>query len=471
MIFSLSSHSARSYLLAWIIAPIVVFIAVDTFTLYRNALDSVNTAYDRTLVASAQSIADLLRIEDGRLKVTLPHAALEIYEAGISSQMVYRVSGLNGEFLSGDRELAQYTGPPQSRASYPAVVRIYEDLYRGQEVRVAAIFQPVVSNEPTGRALVQVAETVEHRKNMARKILHETLLHQAILVAVLSLVTWVVVSRAQRPLETLRTQLDQRHAEDLSPIAIPFASKEVQPVVRALNQLMARLQPLLDHQQRFVADASHQLRTPLAVLKTQLQSGLQGDAPPLVILQEMAGTVERASKLANQLLSLAKVEQLRGRGQQEPCDLAMLGREVAVNLSPLIGEKNLDYELDAEKIAVMSQPWMIAELISNLLHNAIRHAPQDSKIGVRIAAEGEGVLLCVWDSGPGIAAEMDSRVFQPFTASHSSQSGGLGLTICSEIAASIGATIALENRIVDGRVAGLNALVRIPAPVRVALRA
>ncbi|MBP0598306.1 sensor histidine kinase N-terminal domain-containing protein [Herbaspirillum sp. LeCh32-8] len=457
-------RSVRAYLLAWIISPIALFIVIDSFSLYRNTLESVNTAYDRMLIASVHSIGDLLRIENGELKASLPYAALEIYEADYSSRMIYRINDLDGKFFDGDAELPAYKGKADKAAIYPALARIYEDTYNGVPVRVAALFQPVVTNGPHGAALVQVAETMENRSALARKIFWETLIRQALLLVVIVSVTLYVVSRALQPVDALRRQLDERSADDLSPVAPPMAPRELQPFINALNQLMSRLRRLLDHQQRFVANASHQLRTPLAVLKTQLQSGLRGDAPAQVILGEMSDTVERATNLANQLLSLAKVEQLRGRGVQEVCDLGMLARETAVDLSPLIAEKNLDFELDAQKAFVMGHPWMVGELISNLLHNAIRHTPEGGKLGVRIRSEGMQASLLVWDSGAGIAAETMENVFKAFSSSGAS-SGGLGLTICGEIVDSMNASIRLDNRFAPGRAEcdGLNAMVMFAA--------
>ncbi|WP_039790289.1 sensor histidine kinase [Herbaspirillum huttiense] len=456
-------RSVRAYLLAWIISPIALFIVIDSFSLYRNTLESVNTAYDRMLIASVHSIGDLLRIENGELKASLPYAALEIYEADYSSRMIYRINGLDGKFFEGDQDLPSYKGKADKEAIYPALAHIYEDTYNGVPVRVAALFQPVVTNDPRGAALVQVAETMENRSALARKIFWETLIRQAALLVVIVSVTLYVVRRALQPVDALRRQLDERPADDLSPVAPPMAPRELQPFIDALNQLMARLRRLLDHQQRFVANASHQLRTPLAVLKTQLQSGLRGDAPAPVIWQEMSGTVERATTLANQLLSLAKVEQIRGRGAQEVCDLGMLARETAVDLSPLIAEKDLDFELEGEKILVMGHPWMIGELISNLLHNAIRHTPVHGKLGIRISAREDVAELLIWDSGEGIDDQAMENVFKAFSSNVSS-AGGLGLTICGEIVDSMQATISLRNRIgKDGAVEGLDALVHFRA--------
>ena len=448
-------RSVRAYLLAWIISPIAVFIVFDTVSLYHNALESANTAYDRMLIATAHSIGDLLKIDNGKLRETLPHAAMEIYEADSNSRMVYRVSGFSGEFLEGYEDLPKYTGAPRPHAVYPSLVDLYEDEYKGEPVRVAALYQPVASNTERGVALVQVAESQENRKQAAQRILRETLARQAVLVAAIVIVTLLVVTRALRPLLALRKQIDQRRADDLSPLSIPSAPRELQPVVDALNDLMTRLQRSLSQQKRFIADASHQLRTPLAVLKTLLQSGLRGDAPPKMVMQELANTVDRATLLVNQLLSLAKIEQLRNHGTQEKCDLAMLARDVSLELSPLISEKNLDFELDAEPTFVHGHPWMINELISNLLLNAIRYTPSDSKIGIRVHSTEKGIRLIVWDSGLGVAPDRRERVFEPFSAELGTKGVGLGLTICREITHSMNGVISMENRLVDNHVAGL----------------
>ncbi|MBI3899215.1 MAG: sensor histidine kinase [Gammaproteobacteria bacterium] len=455
-------RSVRTYLLAWIIAPIAVFIVIDTVTLYRDALDSANAAYDRMLIASAHSIGDLLKIEDGELVVTLPHAVLEIMETGSTTPMVYRVSDFDGFFLAGYDDFPKYTGAPRPHAQYPSLVDLYNDQYHDKAVRVAALYQPVASNTERGFALVQIAESLDNRERIAQHILRDTLRRQAVLVTSIAFVILLVVSIALRPIVALRNQLDQRRDNDLSPLSAPTAPRELQPMIAALNELMGRLQRSQEQQKRFIADASHQLRTPLSVLKTQLQSGLRGDVASPVVMQEMAGTVERAIALANQLLSLAKVEQLRGTGMREVCNLAALAREVAVELSPLISEKNLDFELDVEDAWLSGHPWMVSELISNLLLNAIRYTPAQSKIGVRVQVTADSVALVVWDSGPGVAADQRERVFEPFAAAHGTKGVGLGLTICREIAASMNASITLENRLMDDHVAGLEVRVNFP---------
>ncbi len=456
-------RSVRGYLLTGIIAPIALFIVIDTFALYRSALGSANTAYDRMLVTTAYSIGDQVRDEERQLRVNVSFATLEVYEAGYSTRMIYKVSDRQGNYIAGDRDLATYRAAPGAWPAAPALLQIYQGRYGSAPVRVAVIAQPFKPGNvgAGGGAVIQVAEPLEFRQSVVRDILWGTVLRQALLLAIISVTTTLAVTWALRPLAALRKQLDEKRDDDLSPLATPAAPRELQPVVAALNQLMARLCRLLDLQQHFVANASHQLRTPLAVLKTQLQSGLRGDAPPETILREMADTVGRATNVANQLLSLAKVEQVRNRGGQVPCALDVIVQEVAIDLSPLISDKDLDFELDALPVWVDGHDWMLSEMISNLLHNAIRHTPCQSRLGIRVGAHGDDVVLCVWDSGPGLAEQDEARVFEAFSTCHPSRGGGLGLTICAEIAASMGAELRLKNRPgTDGAVDGLDARVR-----------
>jgi two-component system sensor histidine kinase TctE len=455
-------QSLRRYLLAWIITPIALFVLVDTISLYRGALRSINTAYDRSLLASARSIGELLQIDGNELRVEVPYAALEIFEASNNSRMYYRIEGFEGEFVSGYEDLPVYRGTIPQKTAYPALVDFYDVEFRGETVRMAALYQPVAAEGSRGMALIQVAETLEVRQMLAREILLDTLLRQAMLIAVVALVVWVVVARALVPVETLRRQLLSRSGEDLSPLHAEQAPRELQPMVTALNTLMQRLQRLVGHQLRFVRDASHQLRTPLAVLKTQVQNAQAGPPAPDT-LQAMNATVDRAIALANQMLALAKVEQVHGEAQRETLNLSEVASDVAVDLSPLIADKHLDFELDAHDAYLRGHPWMLRELLRNLLHNAIRETPPRGALSVLVVPGSTSVRLVVRDSGPGLAASQREHLFEPFHTGHPNTGSGLGLAICREICQSLGATIDLVNRTEQGRVAGLDAVVVFPA--------
>ncbi|MFO1243921.1 MAG: sensor histidine kinase N-terminal domain-containing protein [Ramlibacter sp.] len=457
--------SLRRYLLLGILLPIGLFVFINTVSLYRQTLGAINVAYDRTLLASAKSIGELLDVkgydEASELRVTVPYAALEAFEADNQSRMFYRVSTLGGEMVSGFAELPVWRGTLPERNAYAALVDFYDDRFRNEPVRVAVLLQPVASANGRGMAVIQVAETLELRQALARRILLDTLWRQGVLVAVIALVAVVVVQRATRPVRRLSAELQARPEGDLTPISASDAPRELLPLVDATNQVMLRLQHLLDHQKRFVRDTSHQLRTPLAVLKTQVQSALRGDVAPHQALTEINGTVERATQLANQMLALAKVEQLRQQANTSVTDLAEVVRSVALDLSPLLADKDIDFEISTQPAPVAAHDWMLRELSRNLLHNAIRHTPAGGAISVRLVTDARHAALTIADGGPGIGAELRSRLFQPFSAGDVRSGSGLGLAICHEIVGALGGSISLDNREARGQVTGLDATVRL----------
>ena len=440
---------------------------LNSISVYRQALAAATTAYDRTLLASAKTIGEQLDVQGydelAELRATVPFSALEAFEADNQSRMYYRVSRRDGEMISGFAELPFWRGSLPARPPYAALVDFYDDRFRNLPVRVAVLLQPVASERGRGMAVVQVAETLELRESLARRLLQDMLWRQLLLLAVVAGATVFVVQRATRPVRALGQAIEARAADDLSPIQAPDAPRELAPLIDAMTAVMDRLQRLLDHQKRFVRDAAHQLRTPLAVLKTQVQSARRGDAPAPQALAEIGATVERATMLANQMLSLAKVEQLRQRPEFERIDLAEAVRDVALDLSPLLADKGLDFSLEVQPTPVRAHRWMLQELTRNLLHNAIRLSPPGAALLVQVRPQAGSALLRVADGGPGISAELRQRLFTPFAAGDVARGSGLGLAICREIVQTLEGEVALDNRLAaDGQVLGLDAVVRLP---------
>jgi two-component system, OmpR family, sensor histidine kinase TctE len=458
--------SLRRFLLAGILLPVLAIIAVNSVMLYRQALGAVNTAYDRTLLASAKVIGEELDVqgyeEQARLRATVPYSALEAFEADNHSRLLYRVSSQSGEMVSGFAQLPFWHGTLPERPPYAALVDFYDDHVDGDDVRVAVLLQPVVSASGRAMAVVQVAETLELRRALARQILIDTIWRQAVLVAVIALVVIAVVQRGMRPVRRLSAELGARAESDLTPITAPDVPRELLPLVDATNHVMAQLTLVLHNQKRFVRDTAHQLRTPLAVLKTQVQSALHGDLEARLALREINDTVDRATALANQMLALAKVEQLRQQPDPPVHDLAEIVRSVALELSPLLADRELDFELSTAPAPVCAHEWMLRELARNLLHNAIRHSRCGGPLSVRVARAGPAAVLAVADSGPGIATALRERLFQPFSPGDPRTGSGLGLAICHEILTALGGTIALVNREQDGQITGLDTTVRLP---------
>ena len=458
--------SLRRTLLIGILAPVGLFIMINSVSLYRQTLAAATVAYDRTLLASAKTIGEQLDVEGydalSVLRAKVPYSALEAFEADNQSRMFYRVSQLDGEMVSGFAELPFWRGRIPDRTPYAALVDFYDERFRDEPVRVAVLLQPVSSERGRGMAVVQVAETLELREALARKILLDTLWRQLLLMVVIAALVVLVVQRATLPVRRLSAELAARSEDDLRPIDAPDAPRELRPLINATTDVMGRLQRLLDHQKRFVRDSAHQLRTPLAVLKAQVQSARRGDMPPEQAFGEISDTVDRGAALVNQMLSLAKVEQLRQQPESERLDWAEIARDVALDLSALIADRAIDFEFDGTPTPVRAHRWMLQELTRNLLHNAIKHSPPEARLWLSVGTvQGEAVLT-LRDEGPGIPAELRQRLFAPFAAGNVMNGSGLGLAISREIVQTLRGSIALDNLETAGLVTGLNAVVRLP---------
>ncbi len=460
------TRSLRRQLLAGILIPLVLIVGFNTWSLYQQALGALHTAYDRTLLASAKSLGDWIEVQGegdaARLQATVPSAVLEAFEADLHSRMAYRISTRQGVLLSGYDDLPMWRGEIPMQPPYAALVDFYDSSFRGEPVRMAVLLQPVASTRGRAVAVVQVAETLEIRHALARSILWNTLARQAALILLIAGTVIWVVQRATHPVRQLSHELQDRPEDDMRPIAAPAAPRELQPLIAATNQQMRRHGDMLASQKRFVRDASHQLRTPLAVLKAQVQSARRGDVPPGQALAEIEDTVDRASRLANQMLALAKVAQVRQQAEPTTADFGAVVRDVALDLAPLIAERGVDFELQAEPLTVPAHEWMLRELTRNLLHNAVRHSPRGGLLAIRLAQVDGQAELKVSDSGPGIEPALAERLFQPFSAGEGGSGTGLGLAICHEIAQSLGGRVDLRTRRQNGHVTGLDAIATLP---------
>ena len=451
--------SIKRRLTLWILVALVTFLIVDTTVIYQNTLQSINVAFDRTLLASARAIGDTVKFEHGKLTTSLPYATLEVFEAVTRGRIVYRVSDFDGNFLSGYPGLPPHNGVFPKRTPYAALAAFYEDRFENESVSVAALLQPVYVGSEGSTAYrmvtVQVAETLELRKSLAQQALISTLDRQVIFLMLMSTLVWWLIARAMQPISVLRRELLERDPDSLAPITTP-APRELKPAIEALNEMMARLKRVLDDQQRFVRDASHQLRTPLAALKAQVQNAQRGHVSPAVAFVELADSVDRATRVANQMLALANVAQLDADPSQgsEITNLHTMAQDLAVECSPLIADKELDFALETtgaggSGYCTRGHEWLIRELFRNLMSNAMRHTPRGSAFGIDIRANGNVILMSVWDSGSGIDAAREAKLFEPFSSGDPRSGSGLGLIICRDICKLIGARMTLRNRALD----------------------
>lgn len=275
------------------------------------------------------------------------------------------------------------------------------------------------------------------------------------LLVVLPLFAWCA-RRALAPLRWLEDALRPGEVPD-APRPVPA---ELQPLAYAVQGVLTQQREATEQQRRFLADASHQLRTPFAVLRTQLQGTMSGQLEVKDTLPKMLATVDRSSELVRQLLSLAKVEQLVAQGHWTEVDLEGVARGVCLEFGPLLARKRLDFSFEAVPVRLTTDPWMLGELLRNLLSNAIHHAPRGSALGMVVRVLPDQAELLVWDNGGGIDAAVMDRLFEPFQSAAGGTGIGLGLSICRQIAESMRAQVQLFNRVQDDRVVGVDAVVR-----------
>jgi two-component system sensor histidine kinase TctE len=445
--------SLRNQLLRWLLIPLVLLIALNALSVYRNALEAADMAYDRSLLASTRALAERVSVKNGKVVADVPYVALDSFETDTLGRIYYKVSGIDGELVSGYDDLPPVPANVPRSQAYPALVRFYHANYNGEPVRIAALLQPVYDDSMRGIALIQVGETLDARRGLSRQILLDTLLRQAGMLLAVAALVWFAVRLVLRPLMRLKTEVETRAISDLSDVDPALVHKEVRPLVAAMNGTMTRMQHLIASQRRFIADASHQLRTPLTVLKTQAALALRENDPHLLreLVVSIAGTTDATINLANRLLTLARVEHGLDGAALSALSLPDIVRQVALELAPAAVQKNIDLSLEAPAAAtIRGQAMMLHELVANLLDNAIRYTPHGGSIVLRVLAHDgtREVVLEVEDSGCGIAVAEREKVFTPFyraaAALETNPDGaGLGLAIVHEIAALHQAGIAL----------------------------
>ena len=440
--------SLRGQLLRWLLLPLLVLVVVSAIAAYRSAVAAANLAYDRSLLASARAIAERVNLAGGRVTVDVPFAALDIFEADSLGRIYYRVSGLHGEFISGYDDFPPLpSGTPRSEA-YPALVHFYDGAYRGEPVRAAALHHPVSEPDGSGMVLVQVGETLEARRTFTRSLLVGTVLRQSLLVLLAGVSILFAIQRALRPLLQLRADVAAREPDDLRSFQEDRVHREIRPLVQALNQHTDRLRRLLDSRRRFIADASHQLRTPLAALKTQAEMALRAGSLDSMreAVNAVHATTDETVRLTNQLLSLARAEPGATSHSPVDLDLAALARQVCVEVSAEAVRRSIDLGFEGESAIVRGEPVLLHEMLANLLDNALRYTPAGGAVTVRVRA-GDRPRVEVEDSGCGIPPELRQRVFERFyrVPGQTAHGTGLGLAIAREIAKGHGITIDLQD--------------------------
>jgi len=489
----LANTPLRRQLLLWLLPPIIVVWLASAWVTYALAYGFATRAYDRALFDSALAISGQLRVQRERVMLDLPKIAQKMLIADQRETVFYMVSGPTGEYINGDRGMpmppvevaaplrrtvvmrhssvdrayADLDAALEPSATEPATrvqrsARYYDAEYRGQPVRIAAIRIPLASlssGQMTGDALVQVAETLGDRHEMARDVLFATLLPQIALMLLLTVIVYVAVGRGLAPLDVLRREIESRSSRDLAPVTEDRAPPEVRRLVHSLNDLLARVAQTLAAQKRFIADAAHQLRTPTAALKTQVEVAQRtNDAAELrTRLGHIHAAAERNARLVNQLLSLARAEPGgTERRAHRPVDIVAIARGETEYWVPqaLARAIDLGFEpgcIEKGPIEVQGDGLMLAELLGNLIDNALRYTQSGGTVTVSVERRVEHgrrvACVAVEDNGPGVPEAERERIFERFhrVLGTGTEGAGLGLAIVREIALGHGGWVDLSS--------------------------
>lgn len=311
--------------------PLLALGGISIYTHYFSAMSAATLAYDRTLLASARTVAERLVVREGKLAVDVPYVVLDSFERNMNDQLYYEVISPQGKSISGYDDLPSLPPHiPRSRL-YPALVHFYDAEYLGRPIRVAALFQPVNESGVSGMATILVAETLESRRYLARQMMIAALLSQGTVVVLTLILAFALLKRVLKPMRKLSGIMLRRDPGELTPLPRVLPWSEMQPLLVAFNRYIERLRLMVARQERFSADASHQLRTPLAVLKTQVGVALASDRPQQwrESLQAMSATLDNTVALTDRLLYLSRLKASEHQAERklQPVNLAQVLRD------------------------------------------------------------------------------------------------------------------------------------------------
>jgi two-component system sensor histidine kinase TctE len=436
-------------LLVSLLVPLIALLTADTFLSYWTSLRFAERAYDRSLLEIAREVALYAGGKDGSLTFDVPESARKILLSDPSDHVYYEVATADERLVAGE----SLPPSPDARARKSVAEVFYDGRAHGEAVRIVEL--PLAGDRDTGRppAVVRVAETENKRNELAREILASVVLPQILLIMLAGALVWAGVARGLSPLERVRRAIASRSHRDRRPLEEDGVPGEVRPLLHSINGLLERLDKVLTLQSRFIADAAHQLKTPVAGLMAQMEVVLR-EVEAARIREGVARLyigMERLSRLVSQLLSLARNEPDGIRLLTlVPVDLDALMLEVTTAWVPAAYAKNIDLGLEKPEhpTPVAGDAARMREMFDNLLDNAIRYSRSGGRVTVRVTG-GPRPIVSVSDDGPTIPPAERQRVFERFHRLQSGEAGidgsGLGLAIADEIARIHGAEIALHD--------------------------
>jgi two-component system sensor histidine kinase TctE len=446
-----AAHEQRSLfgeILDWMLAPLLLLWPMSLGLTWVVAQTIANRPYDRELADVVRALARQVTVQtapDERpadaVRAEFERTAAVLTRADDDDRVYFQVRGGRGQLLAGESALTAPAAEPATEGG----VRFRNEVLGEEQVRVAYLRLA----GPEGDALVQVAETLGKRSQLATEIIKGVILPQFVILPLAVVLVWFALARGIRPLARLQQRIRRRESTDLSPIAVWDVPDEVAPLVGAINDLLQRLDRSIATQRHFLADAAHQLKTPLAGLRTQAELAAReidsGRGDPASIrhsLHQISRATQRAAHVVNQLLAMARAEDTGQALPRVPVDLAAITREVVRDFVPRAIERQIDLGYEGpdeqQRSGLLGEPVLLGELVRNLVDNALQYTPQGGTVTVRVLPDphDQEVVLQVEDTGPGIAPAEREAVFRPFYRALGTQvdGSGLGLAIVLEIA-------------------------------------
>lgn len=448
-----AGFSLKRQLLLWLLLPQLVLWLMGGVLAFRVAMTYAEKAIDQSLTQSVRALARQVKPFGSGLLVDFPKAAQDVLEQDPKDRLSYMVSSPPGSFLLGNDRIP---GPADIQIAPSNEPMLYNVEFDGKPMRVATM-DVSFGDGPTQQVMrVQVAKSLAVQQAIARELVRDVLFPLLLLGVVLSFLVYAGIGRGLAPLQRLEAQLAHRNAEALSPIEMTQAPEEVHSLATALNQLLTTLRRSLSQEKRFLNDAAHQLRTPLAGLISQTELAMQ-EKEPQALQQRLAKVhtgAQRSAHLVHQLLSLARTE---AEVALQSVDVAALAREVAREWTPRALAADIDLGFEGEDaLTVRSDRLLLREALSNLIDNAIRYAGRGTAVTLRALQRDGQCVLEVEDNGPGLSESDLQHVFERFWRASDLPGGcGLGLAIVAEIAQRHGGQAVARSALQQGLIISL----------------
>lgn len=408
--------------------------------------------YDQALKEHVMALSRQVSFSARVPAIALPSSTRALLRSDEIDNIYFRVHSRAGGLLAGDGDLPGVVETASAEPQVPGRIYYRDAEYRGQDIRVAYLYLDDNGALPSSRwVLVEVAETLEKRAQLANKIIASVIVPQFVIIPLVVILVWFGLSKGLQPLTRLREAIEKRRDGDMSPISTQRVPEELGPLIDTFNNVLERMQSNMDAQQRFIADAAHQMRTPLAGLKTQAQLALRDPEPKQLhaSLELISVGVDRASRLINQLLTLARTEGSdQGQHKQEAMDFNELMREITEDWFVRALDRGIDFGLEPSLGPAMIQgnAFLLREMSNNLIDNALRYTPVGGTVTIRLTAHGDFIIFEVEDNGIGISAAQSEMVFERFyrVSDSETEGSGLGLAIVREIAHQHRASVSLR---------------------------